>query len=1152
MAAAEAAKAAREARAKTAPTRTTERTIRTATARTASAGGPARRPLGGPRTGKRFRLKSLSDPRHNTIALQYDEKGRLSQITDCVGRVLRVRTNAQGRIAVLEAPTRSMGLVTFSQYRYDEQGNLVSHTDAENHTSRFTYHDEHLLASHAAPGALTFHYCYDEKRRCIETWGAFEGGGTPALAPDTTKVLADGVTRAKGMLHAKIIFYSDGFREVIDSMTVRRFFVGATGSVTKNVSNGKVSERIFDKVGRLTRFIDQLGNVYSWTYDPMGNVLTETDAAGNITTYVRDENGRELEVADSLGTIASTRYDRHGNAVELTLSRGDTVHVRHNAQGLPIEFVRPDGARIVQEWDAHGNRVKVVQPDGAVWEWSYDELGNEIAAKDPSGGVTRTWFNLLRKPVARTFPNGDTERYDYSPAGDLIYVGDGKHATRFEWDGMHLLVRRTFGDDSALQYRYNREGYLTQIINERGEVRRLVPNEDGLLLEIESFDGRRQRLKRDAIGRVVEFENGDGKTKFERNAMGQITKIEYPDGTADTFEYDLRGRLLKAANGVVELDYTRDAAGLVMRESQRVADEEHFVEYAYDVLRERVGTKTSLGYVAEYGRTLGREIDRITLDGQSTLQFQRDARGYEVARRLPGGAVMTSEFDLAGRLRRRALHTASAQPTVGPTEPEWVGARDPAAAILKAFQFQDADLMARYDRGRGSTSYQHDARGRLTSVVRESNVQETYRHDVTNNVFFGGEHRAYAKGNVLLEKGAAKYVWNDDGQLVEKRVAREDGGEDVFTYQWGGNRLLSSVTKPDGTRVEFDYDPFARRVMKRVVDDDKIVARTRYVWDGPVIVHEIRETAREDGDPIVEERTYAWGEQREWQPIGQRDVTRNQDTGPTKGDWLFYVGDYFDTPEEIVTGDGRIVGELEREAYGKTRRVAGDVDTPIRLPGQWEDPETGLFYNRYRYYDPDTGRYISEDASGEFPDANLFRYTTNPLHHGDLAGLHEADWTYTPPGASAPSHSGSENSSFANVPMNAMPARAQSHLVTDPSTGQPTPASRSRACASAFATNRCSDTEAKITRDRLGNLPPNQRGGHLNINGELPPCPRCHRRMQQWANDNNATVTYNWPRPGNGNTVTFTPHAAPTGNTPAATDIANRPIDFNNPNPPFP
>lgn len=1103
-------------------------------------------------TGRRFRLKSISDPRHNTIALQYDEQGRLGQITDCVGRVLRVRTNPQGRISSLEAATQSMGHVTFAQFRYDDRGNLASHTDGENQTSRFTYHDEHLLASHTAPGSLTFHYRYDDSRRCVETWGAFEGGGTPALAPDTPKVLADGVTRAKGMLHAKVVFYPDGFREVIDSMTIRRFFVGSTGNVTKNVSNGKVSERIFDQVGRLVRFVDQLGSVYSWTYDPMGNVLTETDAAGNITTYVRDDNGREVAVADSLGTIATTRYDHHGNAVELTLSRRDTVHVRHNSQGLPIEFVRPDGARIVQEWDAHGNRVKVVQPDGAIWQWSYDEFGNEISATDPGGGVTRTRFNLLRKPIERTFPSGDTERYDYSPSGDLIYVGDGKRATRFDWDGMHLLTRRTFDDGSALQYRYNREGYLTQILNERGEVRRTIPNEDGLLVGIDSFDGRRQRLKRDAIGRVVELENGDGKTRFERNAMGQILKIEHPDGTADSFEYDLRGRLLKASNDLVELCYTLDAAGLVTRETQRVAEEEHFVDYAYDVLRERVGTKTSLGYAADYGRTLGREIDRITLDGHATLQFQRDVRGYELARRLPGGAVVTSEFDPAGRLSRRALHAAGPPPTVGPAEPEWVGARDPAAAILKAFQFQKSGLIARYDRGRGATSYQQDARGRLSSVVRDGQVRETYQHDVTNNLFANGEPRAYGKGNVLLEKGAAKYVWNDDGQLVEKRVARDDGDEDVFTYQWGGNRLLSSVTRPDGTRVEFDYDPFARRVVKRIVRDDEVLARTRYVWDGPVIVHEIRETAGVAGDPVVEERTYAWGEQRAWEPIGHRDVARGGDTGATKGDWRFYVSDDFGTPEEIVTGDGRVVGALEREAYGKTRLVAGDVDTSLRLPGQYEDPETGLFYNRYRYYDPDAGRYISEDASGEFPDANLFRYTTNPLHNGDLDGLHEADWTYTPPGASSPSHSGSEHSSFSNVPSNMMPTRAQSHLVTDPATGQPTPASRSRACASAFATNRCSDTEAKITRDRLGNLPPHQQRGHLNVNGELPPCPRCHRRMQQWANDNNATATYNWPRPGNGNSVTFSPHAAPTGSGPGAAAVANRPIDPSFPNPPYP
>lgn len=656
-----------------------------------------------------------------------------------------------------------------------------------------------------------------------------------------------------------------------------------------------------------------------------------------------------------------------------------------------------------------------------------------------------------------------------------------------------------------------------------------------------SFNGRREQFKYDALNRIVEYRNGLGqKSVYKRDAMGQITEIEYDDGTKDTFEYDLRGQLVRASNDVVELDYQRDAAGLMLREAQRMGEDEHFVERSYDVLRERVATKTSLGHVETFLRDPIAGVASIMLDDVARIDFQRDPRGFERQRRLPGGAVLASEHDETGMLTKRALYSPHARPQVGPTEPEWVGPRDPAAVILKAFRFDSMDTIARFDSGLGETTYDNDVRGRVVSATRGNQVLEAFRHDATNNLYESGGRRVYGVGNNLLEKDHIKYVWNDDGQLVEKRLADGNGGEQVFTYEWSGSQMLSRVTTPDGKEVEFDYDPFARRVAKRVFRANEegervLVSRTRFVWDGPVIAHEIREVAREGGDPIVEERTYAWADDRGWNPLGHRDVSKS-DTGPTNGQWIFYVNDHLGTPEQLVTGDGQIVGELERSVYGKTRQRAGTVTTSIRLPGQWEDEETGLFYNRYRYYDPDSGRYISPDPNGLMPDANLFRYTTNPLHSFDLDGLHEADYQWTPPpGSTAAPKSGSVDSKFDDASRAAIPQETKDKF----------PGDNSKQAASAFAKDRTSDTEAKITRDKLGALKPEDQGGHLNINGQPPPCAKCHKKMKEWADKNNTSVTYNWPKDGkppNTNTVTYTPNKPPSGNTADAQKAANRKI----------
>jgi RHS repeat-associated protein len=1091
-------------------------------------------------TGKRFRMKSFSDSRKNTIELTYDSSGRVAQVTDCVGRVLRIRRNAEGRIAALEAPTKTMGLITFAQYRYDDKGDLVSFTNAEGHTARFAYVGEHLLAANAQPGCVTYHYRYDAERRCVETWGCHDNGALPALSSDAPKLLADGRTRAKGMLHARIEFYPDGYREVIDSMAVRRFFVGGSGAgkVDRVVSSGgTVSERFYDQAGNLVRLVDDLGNTSFWTYDENGNVIGETDPSGNTTTYLRDEFGREIEIADSMGTIAKIKHDQWNNATEITLSLGDTAFIRHDSRGLPIEIIRPDGTRILQEWDVHGNKIRGVQPDGSVFQWTYDELGNQTSETDPTGAVTHTRHNLLRQPIEHTNANGRVVRYDYSPAGELIYMGDGKHALRADYDG-HLLLRQTFGDGSTRQYGYNREHFMTEIVNEAGDVYRIKPSDEGFPLEVVSFDGRKERYKYDPSNRLIEYENGLGqKSLYTRDAMGQITSVEYADGTSDTFEYDLRGKLVRASNEAVQLDYRRNAAGLMLREDQIVGEERHYVERTYDIVRERVATTTSLGHAVAVRRDLVQEIASLTLDDDASVQFQRDARGFERQRVLPGGAVIATEYDVTGMITKRAVYSPNARPYVGPQEPEWIGPQDPAATVLKAFRLDHFDLVGRFDRGRGATSYENDARGRIVSATRENQLLESFRHDATNNVYETNQRRAYDKGNLLVEKGEARYVWDEDGQLIEKRLPDGVGGERVYRYEWSARQSLSRVITPDGTQVEFDYDPFARRVAKRVYKESpdgeiKLVSKTRFVWDGPVVVHEIREIAREEGDPIIEERTYAWADDRSWDPLGHRDVAKG-DTGRTKGNWVFYVNDYLDTPEQLVTGDGRVVGELERSVYGKTQ-ASGDVTTAIRFPGQWQDEETGLFYNRYRYYDPDMGRYISQDPNGLMPDPNLYRYTTNPLHSVDPDGLHDADWQWTPPkGSKTPPKSGSEDSKFDKEAKQNIPSSSRKKFPGEPG----------KQMLSAFNKDRTSDTEAKITRDRLGDLPKKDQGGHLNINGELPPCKKCHKKMKEWADKNNTKVTYNWPKPGNKNTVTYEPNKPPSGNTAKARKSAARPTD---------
>jgi len=102
-----------------------------------------------------------------------------------------------------------------------------------------------------------------------------------------------------------------------------------------------------------------------------------------------------------------------------------------------------------------------------------------------------------------------------------------------------------------------------------------------------------------------------------------------------------------------------------------------------------------------------------------------------------------------------------------------------------------------------------------------------------------------------------------------------------------------------------------------------------------------------------------------------------------------YVTDHLGTPQEMYDQDGEIVWAADFSAYGLTARsLAQEVDNPIRFPGQYYDQESGLHYNRFRYYDSQVGRYINQDPIGLIGGANLYAYVVgNPLSYSDSSGL---------------------------------------------------------------------------------------------------------------------------------------------------------------------
>jgi len=228
------------------------------------------------------------------------------------------------------------------------------------------------------------------------------------------------------------------------------------------------------------------------------------------------------------------------------------------------------------------------------------------------------------------------------------------------------------------------------------------------------------------------------------------------------------------------------------------------------------------------------------------------------------------------------------------------------------------------------------------------------------------------------------YEYDQEGFLVRK--IEKDGK--TWYYHWQGNGMLKQVVRPDRKTVSFEYDALGRRTAK--IFEDSI---TRWIWDGNTPLHEWKYDLKDRPQAVVNE-------------FGQ--VTKDK-AEPTDNliTWVFdqgsfrpaakieadkkysIINDYLGTPKEAYDYLGNKIWEIELEAYGKVRTCSGDKSfIPFRFQGQYEDQETGLYYNRFRYYSPEEGMYVTaQDPIGLGGGGNLYGYVNDPNAWIDVLGL---------------------------------------------------------------------------------------------------------------------------------------------------------------------
>ncbi|MFG2868213.1 putative T7SS-secreted protein [Streptomyces sp. NPDC048338] len=843
---------------------------------------------------------------------------------------------------------------------------------------RYGYQDGDLTTVTRPSGATTT-FVYDDRRRVI-AWIDSNASRYDYVYDDRDRVVAEG--GEAGHVHISLA-YSDPDPET------------GLHTTTLTTADGHATRHLFGPGCRLLAVTDPLGHTTSFTYDPRGNALTRTDPLGHTTSFAYDDEGRltsavrpdgselrtvrglfglPVEVVGADGTRVLHTYDERGNRTAVTDEAGTTTRYTYDHGGRLTSLTDALGATTRVVCDAAGLPVEVTDPAGGTTRTERDALGRPVRVTDPVGGLTLLEWSADGHLARRTGPDGATETWTHDGEGNVLTHTDAAGGiSRVEYTHFDLPVARTRPDGARYEFEHDASLRLTRVTDPQGLTWDYTYDAAGNVVSESDFDGRVLSYRVDAAGRLAARVDALGGTlAFARDALGQVVGKDV-DGRVTTYAYDRAGRLLEAAGPDGDLRYQYDQRGHTKTE---LVDGRPVV-YAYDVLGRRTRRTTPTGHVTSYAYGAAGRLDQVTTGGRQ-VGFAHDAAGRELARVFDDTLTVTSAWDEAGRLS--AQHVTA-------------GAR---AVNSRSYAYRaDGHLVSVADRLSGTRTFDLDPAGRITAV-RAGDWTERYAYDAAGNQtsaswpsgHSGGEAtgpRTYT-GTRLTRAGGVRFEHDALGRVTLRQKTRLSRKPDTWRYTWDTENRLTAVTTPDGTRWRYRYDPLGRRTAKQRLapDGESVVEEVRFTWDGLTLCEQ---TGHEPDRPHSVALTW---DHRGHVPLAQTERVLTAGDGQAEVDRRFFAiaTDLVGTPTELIDESGEIAWRSRATVWGSTAWARGSsAYTPLRFPGQYADPETGLHYNHFRHYDPESGRYASPDPLGLAPAPNPVAYVDNPYSGCDPLGL---------------------------------------------------------------------------------------------------------------------------------------------------------------------
>ncbi len=964
----------------------------------------------------------IAEPQDKITQYSYDEKGNLISLVDPNKNLTQFTYNQRN---LKTSETNALGNTKY--WEYDINGNVIKAIDFNGNETDFVFDSLNRKSATTSASGETTTYAFDAKNNNISITSPdgisslfdYDNSGRLLSKQHPFKSSTFEYDKngnlikeydALGNRTTYIYDANDQLVEILNALGESMHFqFDANGNkISQSDKSGNVTSYVYDALNRMIATINPNGKSFEYTYDEAGNPISRIDESGNITESVFDElnrvvlvkepigeeifvydaNGNQIQNIDKKGrsTIynydplnriitsiyadgSSTQidYDANGNIISHTNEEGESTFYYYNALNQNIFVTNPENETTNFAYDNLGNLEQITEVGGNIIHLSYDKesrlkfvydelgiisikdydsLGNLIGESDGIGNKYEYKYDALNRISSVTDPQGQISAYRYDSNGNLVELIDREENVVYQtYDKLNRRIRQTDQLGNTTIYAYNEIDKLSSITDALGNKTEYKYNNNNKIEQELFADGSTLEYTFDALGNRLSLKDNAGNViNYSYDQRDRLVMIDFPGSNDVQYSYDKIGRILTAINQDATVMYDYDKSGKLIHETLNGLT----TRYNYNLSdRNRTITYPS-GRVIVESRNLRHEISNISENDVNIVEYEYDNGNRKISKTLANGVQTFFDYNennwistIQHKLQNGILVGFNYE--YDKEGNKLVEENIHKLAISEIYKYDKLYRLTEFKKGflkddtianpKIDLFFQYDGVGNRTSVIKNG-VLDAYTINSMN---------AYTAVTNSLNNN---YSYDANGNQIQ---------DVLFNYSYDFANRLVEVSGDSSTY--YVYDPLGRRIEKKSNN-----STTKYFYDG-------------------------------WRVLEERNADNNLEVTYVYGDWIddvitmdrhddryYYHNNSIGSIVALTDTTGNVVERIEYESHGKpiiydaefNRLIKSKVDNPYFYTGRRMDIESGLYYYRRRFYNSDTGSFLTRDPTGYVDGMSLY------------------------------------------------------------------------------------------------------------------------------------------------------------------------------------